>query len=247
MLNMGTIHYIHGVCLNGKTCLRKARQVWFRMLRIPVHATSDKQVQARATILKDTRITTLRISEGSAHSVVHDILGSHKVCAQWVPRELRNEHKHNCVGIIFHLLECYRNKFMKRCSHLERLCLTILNLILLYLVRKPFRICNCKFSTIKHTSRPYIFILPSVWTSKGASQTSVCRWWWGEGSGAWLALHSTWTSLHQQKVCSQLMTVLSKETIKEIQLYPSILNSLVGGKNRRRKFFNRLYINKWVT
>jgi hypothetical protein len=63
--------------------------------------SDDKQEQARGMILTDRKITirdnapTLHISEGSAHSMVHDILGFHKVCTRWVPKELTEEYKHN--------------------------------------------------------------------------------------------------------------------------------------------------------
>jgi hypothetical protein len=83
----------------------------------PSTATNDdKQEQVRSMILTDRRITvrdtasTLDTSEGSAHSMVHDILGFLKVCAQWVPKELTAVHKQNCVDISSHLLEQYHNE-----------------------------------------------------------------------------------------------------------------------------------------
>jgi hypothetical protein len=72
--------------------------------------------QARAMILMDRRIrirsteSALDISEGSTHSMVHDILGFHRVCAYWVTKELTEEHKHNCVDTSIHLLEHYLNE-----------------------------------------------------------------------------------------------------------------------------------------
>jgi hypothetical protein len=74
----------------------------------------DKEEEARAMILKDRGAirdvaSTLDTSKGSAHSVVHDILGFHKVCPWWVPKELTVEHKRNHVDIRSHLLEQYRN------------------------------------------------------------------------------------------------------------------------------------------
>jgi histone-lysine N-methyltransferase SETMAR len=78
--------------------------------------SDDKQEETTAMILTDRRITTrniasaLDISEGSAYSMVHGILGPHKVCVRWVPKELTEEHKRNRVDISYRLLERYCNE-----------------------------------------------------------------------------------------------------------------------------------------
>jgi hypothetical protein len=38
---------------------------------------------------------------------MQEILGFHKFCAWWVPKELTEEHKHNCVGTRSPLMEQY--------------------------------------------------------------------------------------------------------------------------------------------
>ena len=59
----------------------------------PSTSTIDEKLEeARAIILTDRRVTIeeialqLGISQGTAYSLVHDILGFHKVAARWVPR-----------------------------------------------------------------------------------------------------------------------------------------------------------------
>ncbi|PNF22656.1 hypothetical protein B7P43_G07101 [Cryptotermes secundus] len=61
--------------------------------------TDEKNQQPREMVLANRRVTidevacSLQISHGSAHQIIHDELGFHKVCARWVPRELTAEHK----------------------------------------------------------------------------------------------------------------------------------------------------------
>jgi hypothetical protein len=83
----------------------------------PSTSTSDdKQEQARTMILDDRRTTIrgiatrLDISQGSAHTKVHNIHGYHKVCARWVPKHLTEEHKRNPLNISSRLLERYHNE-----------------------------------------------------------------------------------------------------------------------------------------
>jgi hypothetical protein len=47
---------------------------------------------------------------GSAYSVVHDNLQSHKVCARWASKELTDEHKHTCLDICSCHLARYREE-----------------------------------------------------------------------------------------------------------------------------------------
>ena len=82
--------------------------------------TDEKLEEARAIILTDRRVTIEEIalqlgtSEGTAYSLVHDIVGFHKVAAMWVPRHLTEEHKRNCQHICSSLLERYNRE-----SHLH--------------------------------------------------------------------------------------------------------------------------------
>ena len=75
--------------------------------------TDEKLEEARAIIITDRRVKKeeialkLGISQGTAHSLVHDILGFHKVAARWVPRHLTEEHKRNRQHISSSLLERY--------------------------------------------------------------------------------------------------------------------------------------------
>jgi hypothetical protein len=80
------------------------------------HPTAQNEERARELILQNRRVTVdeiakqLNISIGSAYSVVHDKLQFHKVCARWVPTELKDEHKHMHLGICSHHLVRYREK-----------------------------------------------------------------------------------------------------------------------------------------
>ena len=52
----------------------------------------------------------LGISQGTAYSLVHDILGFHEVAARWVPRHPSEEHKRNRQHICSSLLEGYNRE-----------------------------------------------------------------------------------------------------------------------------------------
>jgi hypothetical protein len=59
----------------------------------------------------------LLISYGSVHEIIHHCLGFHKVCGRWVPKQLTEEHKRNCLTICQSLLNCYcqeGNTFLRR-------------------------------------------------------------------------------------------------------------------------------------
>ena len=72
-----------------------------RLGRPSTSTTDEKLEEARAIILTDRRVTIeeialqLGISQGTAYSIVHVILGFHKVAARWVPRHLIVKHKRN--------------------------------------------------------------------------------------------------------------------------------------------------------
>jgi hypothetical protein len=74
-------------------------------------------------------------------------------------------------------------------------CITILEFILQLILRKPS--WNLKFWTIQHS----LEFAPLDFNLFGLLKSSICRQWWEEGSGVWLALHSTHTVfLSYQKV-----------------------------------------------
>jgi hypothetical protein len=78
----------------------------------PVEIVTEATVQrAEQLIWADRRIaidsvaTALGCSHGLAFSIMHDCLKSWKVCSQWVPRELKDQGKMNCMGLsLQHLL-----------------------------------------------------------------------------------------------------------------------------------------------
>ena len=83
----------------------------------PSTATTDeKPEEGRAIILTDRRVTIeeialqMGISQSTAFSLVHDILGFHKVAARWVPSHLTEEHKRNRQHICSSLLEQYNRE-----------------------------------------------------------------------------------------------------------------------------------------
>ena len=77
--------------------------------------TDEKLEEARPIILADRRVTIqeitlqLGISQGTAYSLVHYILGFHKVAARWEPKHLTEEHKRNICSSI---LKRYNRKAM---------------------------------------------------------------------------------------------------------------------------------------
>ena len=97
---------------NGQTSVMDAE----RSGRPTTSTTDEKLEEVRAIILTDRRVTIedialqLGISQGTAYSLVHDILGFHKVAARWVPRHLTEERKHNRQHICSSLLERYNRE-----------------------------------------------------------------------------------------------------------------------------------------
>jgi hypothetical protein len=85
---------------------------WTEMLKNGRMSVTDAERLGHPTtvILQNRRVTIneiakqLNISIGSAYSVVHDNLQFHKVCARWVPKELRDEHEHMRLDICSHHL-----------------------------------------------------------------------------------------------------------------------------------------------
>ena len=78
--------------------------------------TEEKLEEARAIILTDRRVTTeeialqLGISQGTTYSLVHDILGFHKIAARWMPKHLTEEHKRNRQHICSNFLQRYNRE-----------------------------------------------------------------------------------------------------------------------------------------
>jgi histone-lysine N-methyltransferase SETMAR len=80
-------------------------------------STRDEKQEQAGALIHDNRRTRVRdtatrsdISQGSSHTIMHDILGYHKVCARWVPKFLTEEHNHNHSDISAHLLEWYQTE-----------------------------------------------------------------------------------------------------------------------------------------
>jgi len=73
-------------------------------------------------ILKDRRATIryvaecMKLSSGTTHHIIADVLGYNKVCARWVPRMLTAEIMHVRMQTSDHNLELYRadpDKFLR--------------------------------------------------------------------------------------------------------------------------------------
>jgi hypothetical protein len=83
---------------------------------LSMSTTGEKQEEVRAIILADRRETTeetasqLGTGQGSAYTLVHDNLWSHKVSARSVPKHLTEEHKCNRLEMFCHLLERYNRE-----------------------------------------------------------------------------------------------------------------------------------------
>ena len=60
----------------------------------------------------------LGISQGTAYSLEHDILGFHKVSTRWVPSHLIEEHKHNRHSICAILVERYNHEGDNLLNHI---------------------------------------------------------------------------------------------------------------------------------
>jgi DNA-binding CsgD family transcriptional regulator len=94
---------------NGWTSVMDAKHLG----RPSTSPTDETEEEARPIILTDRRVTTdeialqLGISQGTAYSLVHDILAFRKVSAKWVPKHLTKKHKHNCQHTCSSLLEWY--------------------------------------------------------------------------------------------------------------------------------------------
>jgi hypothetical protein len=64
---------------------------------------ADDVEQVNALVQDDRGITVndttkkLEISCGSAYSITYENIRYHKICAQWVPKQLTDEHKQACI------------------------------------------------------------------------------------------------------------------------------------------------------
>jgi len=80
----------------------------------PATATNTRNERTMELIRENRRITVeevagrLNVSVGSAYSLIHDSLKFSKVCARWVPRELREERKHKRLDVCSRHLARYR-------------------------------------------------------------------------------------------------------------------------------------------
>ncbi len=103
----------------GRTSLfDEARPGW------PVTASKNGNIwHVEQSILEDRHVhildiaDQLNISMDTAHDIVHERLGFHKVSARWVPKQLTEEHKSNRIGLfLVHLMRYQREdwKFLSR-------------------------------------------------------------------------------------------------------------------------------------
>jgi len=72
--------------------------------------TPQNIAAVEAIVMENRRVTQndiaacLKISHGSAHHIVHDVLQFHKLSARWVPRQLTHELRERRVGACEELL-----------------------------------------------------------------------------------------------------------------------------------------------
>jgi hypothetical protein len=70
----------------------------------------DELIRADRKITIDSVATALECSHGLAYSMMHDRLKFRKVCARWVPRELKDQEKINRIGLSLQYLLRYANE-----------------------------------------------------------------------------------------------------------------------------------------
>jgi hypothetical protein len=58
----------------------------------------------------DKGANQVEISHGSAYEIIHNRLGFHKVCAQWVPKQLTESQKQKHLDICIQLLDHFGNE-----------------------------------------------------------------------------------------------------------------------------------------
>jgi hypothetical protein len=79
-------------------------------------ATPVKLQRSKDIIRTDRRVTidavatAIGCSHGWAYNMMHERLGFHKVCSHWVPRQLRQQHKSQRMGLSLQQLQCYQDK-----------------------------------------------------------------------------------------------------------------------------------------
>ena len=91
--------------------------------RLSTAATNDNIEHVCDMVLLDRRLTIdevancLQISHGSAYEIIYNRLGLHKVCARWIPKQLKMLHKQTCLDICQQNLDRYdkeRDAFLNR-------------------------------------------------------------------------------------------------------------------------------------
>jgi hypothetical protein len=68
---------------------------------------AEELIRADRRITIDSVATALRCSDGLAYSIIHDLLKFRKVCARWVPRELKDREKMNRMDLCLQHLFWY--------------------------------------------------------------------------------------------------------------------------------------------
>lgn len=102
----------------------------------PIETCTNENIQCvQDLVQKDRRVNIryvadcLKLSYGTTHHIITDILGYNKVCARWVPRMLTAENKQVRLTTSRENLDLFRSdqaKFLRRYVTWTRLGLTIL-------------------------------------------------------------------------------------------------------------------------
>ena len=90
----------------------------------PRTSTTDENIQKVDDMIRQDRRLKIRyiaseldISKSTVYEIVHNLLGYHKVCARWVPKQLTDDHKQTRMGLSLAHLSGYKlegNEFLER-------------------------------------------------------------------------------------------------------------------------------------
>ena len=67
-------------------------------------------IQAERRVTVDTVATAIGRSCGHAYNMMHEVLGFHKVCSRWVPRQHTPQHKSQRMGLSLQHLQRYQDE-----------------------------------------------------------------------------------------------------------------------------------------
>jgi hypothetical protein len=78
-------------------------------------AAVERAIRENRWVTIDEMAAELKVSHGSAHHIVHDMLQYHKVSARWLPKQLTLEMKERRVDVCQTLLRRYEPKESAQC------------------------------------------------------------------------------------------------------------------------------------